>query len=468
VRAGDAINVTYVVEEGPRVYIERINIVGNQRTMDYVIRREFRLAEGDAFNPLMIDRAKKRLQQLGFFKTVDVKRRPGSAPDRVIVDVELVEQSTGELSFGAGYSTSEGVIGDISLTERNLLGRGQFLRLRTAASAERFQVDLSFTEPRFLDRNIAAGFDLFHKGTQKSSNQPYATAKTGGSLRLGFPLNENLWLSTSYTLSYDQITDVDQNNASRAIKEAAALNDGKALTSAAGLSLTYDARNHPSTPTRGFFLTAGVDFAGLGGDVQYVRGQAEARAYYPIAEKVTLVGRAAAGTIAGWGGEDVRLLDLFYKGGETVRGFRQSGYGPRDLVSVAARDSSTGAPTSWSYGSGDALGGRHFWTATAELRFPFPFIPDELGMSGAVFADAGSLFGASASAKALSTQCGLASPNGNTGVCLADESSIRASVGGSLLWNSPLGPLRLDVAHALAKQSYDRTQMIRFGASTKF
>jgi outer membrane protein insertion porin family len=436
-RAGDAINVLYVVDEGPRVYIERINISGNQRTMDHVIRREFRLAEGDAFNPLMVDRAKKRLQNLGFFKAVDIKRRNGSAPDRVVLDVDLVEQSTGELSFGAGYSTSEGVIGDVSLTERNLLGRGQFLRLRTAASAERFQIDLSFTEPRFLDRNIAAGFDIFHKGTQSSSSQPFNTAKTGGSLRMGFPLSENLWFNTSYTLSFDKIDNI-KTGASQAIQQAAAINGGESITSSAGIGMTYDARNHPTTPTRGFYLSAGVDLAGLGGDVQYVRGQAEARGYYPITEKITLVARAAAGTIAGWGGEEVRLLDLFYKGGETIRGFNRSGFGPRDLV------------------TGDALGGMHYWTTTAEVRFPLPFIPDELGMSGAVFADAGSLFGATNSAKTLA------------GVTLADDSSIRSSVGASLLWNSPLGPLRLDVAKALTKETYDRTQLIRFGASTKF
>jgi outer membrane protein insertion porin family len=444
------IAITYVIDEGPRVYIERINITGNLRTQDYVIRREFRVAEGDAFNPSMVDRAKKRLQNLGFFKTVEVKRRQGSAPDRVVLDVELVEQSTGELSFGAGYSTSEGVIGDISITERNLLGKGQFLRLKLAGSLERLQVDLSFTEPRFLDRNIAAGFDLFHKQTTVSSSQPFATQKSGGSLRIGFPLSEKLWFNTAYTLSRDVIKDVDTSIASRAIIEAANVNDGVAWTSALGAGFTYDARNHPKTPTRGFFLTAGIDLAGLGGDVQYVRGQAEARGYYPITEKITLVGRAAAGHIQGWGGEDVRLLDLFYKGGETVRGFNRSGFGPRDLV------------------TGDALGGRTYWTATAELRFPLPFIPDELGMSGAVFADAGSLFGAGALAQTLNNQCGAAAPDKSLGVCLQDSSAIRASVGASLLWNSPLGPLRLDYAKALAKEEYDKTQTIRFGASTKF
>ncbi len=192
------IAIAYVIDEGPRIYIERINIIGNQRTKDHVIRREFRLAEGDAYNPLLVDRAKKRLSALGIFKGAEVKRRPGSAADRVILDVEIVEQSTGELSFGAGYSSSEGVIGDVSITERNLLGNGQFLRLKFAGSFERQQVDLSFTEPRFLDRNLAAGFDLYHKEIDFSDTSGFRQRKSGGQIRLGFPLAENLWMQTSY------------------------------------------------------------------------------------------------------------------------------------------------------------------------------------------------------------------------------------------------------------------------------
>jgi outer membrane protein insertion porin family len=345
------INVTYLVDEGPHIYIERININGNERTRDYVIRREFRLAEGDAYNPQMVDKAKKRLQNLGFFKTVEIKRRPGSAPDRVILDVELLEQSTGELSFGAGYSTSEGVIGDITITERNLLGRGQFLRLRLSGSEQRRQIDLSFTEPRFLDRNLAAGFDLWDKYTLVSTYQAFASRSTGGSLRLGFPIAENLWLVNSYTLSNNEISNV-QPAASLAIQQAA----GTYWTSAVGTSLSYDARNHPKTPTSGYFLSTGAEFAGLGGDVQYVRLSAEGRYYYPITEKITFVGRAIGGHIEGWGGQDVRLLDLYYKGGETVRGFYNAGYGPRDTL------------------TNNALGGDTFWATTAEVRFPFPLI----------------------------------------------------------------------------------------------
>ena len=444
------IGIVYVVDEGPRIYIERINIIGNQRTLDYVIRREFRLAEGDAYNPLMVDAAKKRLTNLGFFKTVEIKRRPGSAPDRVVLDVELLEQSTGELSFGAGFSTSEGVIGDVSITERNLLGRGQFLRLRLAGSAERLQVDLGFTEPRFLDRNLAAGFDLFHKTTQPTSTQNFSTTKDGGGVRLAFPLAENLWLGTSYTLSYDTMKVDPSGIVSRAITEAANFHGGKFFTSAIGTSLTWDNRNHPKSPTRGTFASVSSEFAGVGGDVQYIRVQGEGRAYYPLTEKITLVGRVVGGEVSGWGGQDVRLLDLFYRGGETIRGFNRGGYGPRDTL------------------TGDAVGGQYHWSTTAEIRFPIPLVPDDLGLSAAVFADAGSLFGAGASVKVVNNQCGVAAPSIANGICLVDNKSVRSSLGGSLIWNSPLGPLRLDIAKAITKDPNDKLQILRFGAATKF
>jgi len=450
------IGVTYVVDEGPRIYIERINVIGNERTKDFVIRREFRLAEGDAFNPLLVDRAKKRLSALGLFKNVEVKRRPGSAADRVVLDVEIVEQSTGELSFGAGYSTNEGVIGDISLTERNLMGNGQFVRLKLAGSLERMQIDLSFTEPRFLDRNLSAGFDLFHKEVDYRDSSGFRQRKTGGQVRLGFPLAENLWMQTQYAISRDEIFDVDPN-ASLAVKDACGATnfvkgenpncqDESYWTSLVGTTITYDQRNHPKNPTRGYYLQLDDDFAGLGGDVQYWRVGVEGRAYYPITEKITLIGRVIGGHIQGWGGDEVRMLDSYFKGGETIRGFDKAGYGPRDLS------------------TGDALGGTTYWAATAEVRFPLPFIPDDLGMSGAIFADAGSLFNVSERAADVLASC--TTPSGEA--CLADDSTIRSSVGASLMWNSPVGPLRMDFAKALTKEKYDEEQFFRFGASTKF
>ena len=363
------ISLNYVIEEGPRIYIERINITGNTRTKDYVIRREFKVAEGDAYNPLMVDQAKKRLTNLGLFKAVEVKRRPGSAQDRVVLDVELVEQSTGELSFGAGYSTAEGVIGDVSITERNLMGNGQFLRLQLSGSLERLQVNLSFTEPRFLDRNLAAGFDLFHKEVDQT--QPVGLQQPSYRRQRAPRLP-----AVREAVDADQLHGLarpDLRRARRAPRWPSRRPQGTSYTSLVGTTLTYDLRNDAKNPTKGLWFQAGTDFAGLGGDVQYVSFAAEARGYYPITDNITFVARAIGGSITGWGGEDVRLIDLFFKGGETVRGFDRAGYGPRDL------------------NTGDALGGTMYWATTAEVRFPIPFVPDDLGISGAVFADAGSL-----------------------------------------------------------------------------
>ncbi len=445
---GRVIALTYVIDEGPRIYVERINVIGNLRTRDYVIRREFRLAEGDAYNPLLVDSAKKRLQQLGLFKGVDIKRRPGSAEDRVVLDVTVVEQPTGEISFGAGYSTQEGIIGDIGFTERNFMGKGQFLRLKLGGSLERLQIDLSFTEPRFLDRNLSAGFDLFYRVTQKYDYQPFEHTRAGGSIRLGAPLTEYLWLNTNYTLSYDEMSDVDRD-ASRAIRDLLE-GDSRSFdywTSSVGTALTYDRRNHPKNPTSGYYLNGGVDFAGVGGDVQYARFQGEARYYYPITERITFVARLAGGHIMGWGGDEVRLLDQFYKGGETIRGF--------DRIGIGARDLSTD----------DSLGGHTYYVGTAEVRFPIPFVPDELGIAGAVFVDAGSLFGVSDSVKALN---GTVDPDTGRTTRIEDGGGLRVSAGFGLLWNSPLGPLRGDFGWALIKEEYDKEQIFRFGASTRF
>jgi outer membrane protein insertion porin family len=303
-----------------------------------------------------------------------------------------------------------------------------------------------------LGLNLAAGFDLFHKDVNLSSLSSFRTRTTGGSLRLGFPLTENLWLTNSYNLASSEIYDV-LPTASLAIREA----QGEAITSSWGTMLSYDGRNHPKNPTRGIYLQVGTEVAGLGGDVQYVRANAEGRFYYPLNDKITFVGRVMGGHIEGWGGQDVRLIDLFYKGGETIRGFDRGGFGPRDLL------------------TNDALGGSTYWSATAELRFPIPFIPQELGMSAAAFVDAGSLFGAGAGAQALNTQCGVAVSRDpitgavlNPGICLADSSAVRASAGASIIWESPLGPLRLDISKAFLKERFDDEQLIRFGASTRF
>jgi outer membrane protein insertion porin family len=442
------INITYVIEQGPKVYIERINIVGNYRTEDQVIRREFSVAEGDAFNRLLVEAARRRLRSLGFFKTVDIETEPGSAPDRVVLIVKVQEQPTGELSFGAGYSTSEGVIGDISITERNLMGKGQYVRLGFSGSLERAQVDFSFTEPHFLDRNLAAGFDLFHKEVDFSNVASFRERDTGGNLRMGFPIANNTQLGLRYRFEREEIYDVS-SNASLAIKQS----EGISNVSSVGYTVAYDTRNLPQQPSSGVFVSFSQDLAGVGGDVDYFRSVVDSRGYYPLTPKIVLVGRVQGGAIEGWGGQDVRLTDLFFKGGETIRGFERAGYGPRDacedpLTAKRVKDCSR-----------DPLGGQLFWAATAEARFPIPFVPDNLGIQGAVFVDAGSLWDPSGLAE---------SAVADEGSFINDGPDVRLSSGVSLIWQSPLGPLRADLAQALLKTSYDRTELFRFGASTAF
>ena len=385
-----AINVTYVIDQGPRIYIERINVNGNLRTLDYVVRREFRLAEGDAYNPLLVDRAKKRLQSLGFFKAVDIKRRPGTAPDRVVLDVDLVEQSTGELSFGAGYSTSEGVIGDVSITERNLLGKGQFLRLRLAGSAERLQVDLSFTEPRFLDRNLAAGFDLFHKEIDFSSTQQFVSRNNRwlGAARLpafGEPVaDQQLYALQQRALRRQPGT------ASLAIKQAP---EGEYITSSWGTSLAYDTRNHPKNPTKGVYFQIGSDSG----------RSRRRRAVRPGAGRGTRSTTRSPRRSRWWDGRwpvtsragAARTCACSISSTRAARPFAAS-TGPASVRATCI--------------TGDALGGSTYWAATTEVRFPLPFIPDDLGMSGAVFADVGSVFGAGAGAKELQRRAAASRP----------------------------------------------------------
>ena len=449
------ISVVFVVEQGPRVYIERINIIGNYRTEDYVIRREFRVAEGDAYNKIMVDQARQRLIGLGFFKDVKVNKEPGSAPDRVVLNVALEEQSTGELSFAAGYSSAEGVIGEVSYTERNLLGTGQYLQVKVTGSFVSGGADVSWTEPRFLDRNMSFGVDVFARNSNYTASSGYTDAgyedlRAGGSLRLGFALLDNLWLNTNYTFIYEDIYGLEAT-APLAVRDVA----GVWLTSSVGYNMIYDTRNNRKNPSRGFYLSWAQDLAGVGGDVDYVRSIAEGRAYYPLTKDITLVGRAIGGNIAGWNGQYIRTVDDFFKGGETIRGFAPSGLGPRDVI------------------SGDPYGGKNFYAGTAEVRFPIPFVPDDLGFGGAIFADAGSVWGTDAAHYANSyivknpgNFCGT-----STYACLysvQDSDAIRASVGASLIWASPIGPLRADLGWAVLKQSFDQTQVFRFGAATKF
>jgi len=427
------IDVTFDIQEGPRVFVERIDIVGNQRTLDYVVRREVRLVEGDAFNTSKVRRSKQRIQNLGFFKKVDVNNTPGSAPDRTVITVEVEEQSTGELSIGGGFSTTDGVIGDISLRERNLLGKGQDLRVGLTLSQRAQQVDLSFTEPYFLDRNIAAGFDIFQIDQKNQIDATYNQFTLGAALRAGYQISEPLRQTLRYTLRTDDITDVS-TAASTFIRQQA----GSRVTSAVGQVLLYDKRDSRIDPTDGYFISLGDDGAGLGGSVRYTRNKISGGWYYPVAPEWVVSTTAEFGDIRGLG-QDVRIQDRFFVGGDNLRGFATAGIGPRDTS------------------TGDALGGNDYYVASATLSFPLG-LPEELGLSGRVFTDVGSLF-----------NIDLGGTAANTSVVKGSTSAEpRLSSGTGVSWKSPLGPIRLDVAYPILKQSFDKREFFRVGFGTRF
>jgi outer membrane protein insertion porin family len=421
------IDLTYVINEGSRVYIERLDIVGNVRTLDEVIRREFRLAEGDAFNTALLRRSRERLQNLGYFENVEMTSRPGSNPDKTDIEVAVTERSTGELSFGAGFSTSDGPLGDIRLTERNLLGRGQSLRANFTISGRTQEIDFSFTEPYFLDRDLAATIDLYRRETDFQEEGSFDQTTTGGTLSGSYPLTERLRHGVRFTVREDEISDVDED-ASPFIRAE----EGSDLTILIGQTLTYDTRDTRFLPSDGLLLRVEQDLADFGGDTQFLRHEGLASYYYPFAPEWVLNLAARAGYIFGFGGKEVRLFDRFFLGGATFRGFRFAGVGPRDTS------------------TDDALGGNLLATGTIEQRFPLG-LPEELRMFGRVFTEAGTL-----------TEVDAEGPT------VADSAAPRLSVGFGLSWLSPLGPIAVDLTQAVVKEPEDETELFRISFGTRF
>ncbi|MFO1120031.1 MAG: outer membrane protein assembly factor BamA [Rhodospirillales bacterium] len=427
-REKKTIDIVFEVAEGPRVYVERIDITGNVRTMDEVIRREFRLVEGDAFNAAKLRRSRQRIQDLDFFEKVTVDQVPGSAPDKAVVKVAVEEKSTGSLSVGAGFSTGSGFLGDISIRERNFLGRGQDVQASVMIGQRQQQVDLSFTEPYFLGKEIAAGGDLFFVETDRQSESSFDTTTIGGDLRANYPLTEHLRQGWRYTLKQTEVNNVP-NDASVFIQES----EGTESYSEISHTLTYDRRDSRINPTEGYYAKHTLDVAGLGGSAKYVRNRVDAGYYYPVADKLVLSLSGSGGIVHGLG-EDVKLLDRFFVGGNEVRGFATDGIGPRD------KD------------TGDALGGEYFYASSLQLSFPLG-LPQELDIRGRVFTDVGSSW-------KMATQ--------GRNDLVDDSSAPRLSVGTGVTWVSPFGPLGIDLGFALIKESWDDTEILRLNFGTRF
>ncbi|RTE92421.1 outer membrane protein assembly factor BamA [Bradyrhizobium sp. LVM 105] len=493
------VSVVFNIDEGPRTYIERINLRGNTRTRDYVIRREFDISEGDAYNRALVDRAERRLKNLDYFKSVKITTEPGSSSDRVILIVDMEEKSTGDFSVSGGYSTTDGALAEVSISERNLLGRGLFAKASVTYGQYARGYSLSFVEPYLLDYRVALGLDLYQRQQLANNYISYGTKTLGFSPRLGFSLREDLSLQLRYSIYQQEITlpsylaNCNNNPGSAAFNPSPAyaaangidlsssgglgcysdgeaslpvrreLASGKTLTSALGYTLTYNTLDNNKNPSDGLLIDFRQDFAGVGGDVSYLKTVADGKYYAPLVSDIVGLVRLQGGILTKMN-DDLRMLDHFQMGPNLVRGFAPNGIGPRDLNP---------------FGSRDALGGTKYWGASLELQMPFWFLPKEVGLKGAVYADAGGLYDYKGPTSWTTTNevnvpgCipSTFDPS-TTGTCTGlvydDSKVIRSSVGVGLIWQSPFGPLRFDYAVPLSKGKYDRTQEFRFGGGTTF
>jgi outer membrane protein insertion porin family len=508
------VSIVFSVDEGPRTYIERINVRGNTRTRDYVIRREFDLSEGDAYNRALVDRAERRLKNLDFFKSVKIVTEPGSSTDRVILIVDLEEKSTGDFSVSGGYSTTDGALAEVSVSERNFLGRGLFAKASVTYGQYARGYSLSFVEPYLLDYRVALGLDLFQREQLANSYIAYGTKTLGFSPRLGFSLREDLALQLRYSIYQQEISlpsalancNNNPNNGLLAFNPSPAwvnlngvpaatalggvdssgiglwcysdgeaslpvrkeLQSGKSLTSSVGYSLNYNTLDNNKNPTDGLLIDWKQDFAGVGGDVSYIKSAIDAKYYTPLVADIVGLIHLQGGILNQFGNDQLRMLDHFQMGPNLVRGFAPNGIGPRDINP---------------YGTRDALGGTKYWGASFELQMPFWFLPKEVGLKGSVYADAGGLFdyqGTTAWAQTgevnvpgcIRPTNASATTAANPGTCLGlqydDGNLVRTSVGVGLIWASPFGPLRFDYAVPITKGQFDRVQQFKFGGGTSF
>ena len=431
--ATNSFNVTYLVDEGARIYVERINITGNIKTRDFVIRRELDFAEGDPFNRSMVIRGRNNIDALGYFSRIDISTAPGSSPDKIVLNINVQEQSTGEYGATAGYSTTDGILGELSLTERNFLGRGQYLRAAIGASQSGRTFDFSFTEPRFMGLKVSAGVDAYHRIYDETSVSYYGSQVTGGQLRVGVPLTSAL--NAQFFGGYERkvIADVKDNPASK----SAVVNDGQEFNKAfVGYTLVWNGVDDVKNPTEGLYATFSQQY--IGWDHNLLRTEARARYFVPLIPDSGVIAsvRGQAGVINSLNNGNVHAVEAFTPGSQLIRGFEGRGFGPRMV-------------------NGEYLGTTMFAGISGEIEFPIPGLPESYGLSGAVWADAawigdGSSIGTGTSAIATTS----------------NDQPWRTSVGASLIWDSPFGPLRGDFAHVLNKSTDDRTQMFQFTIST--
>jgi outer membrane protein insertion porin family len=438
--AGGVVNIVYIINPGKRLYVERIEIHGNTTTHDDVIRRQFDFGEGDPYNRALIDRAKRRLKALGYFKSVKIGTAPGSAPDRVIVDVDLTEQDTGNFSVSGGYSTSAGWLAQVNIGDTNLFGTGFSGKASVSYGEYQRGFELGLTDPYFLGQRLSGGVDVYANQALANVNQSFDSTVYGARLSLGMPLTERLGVAWNYSI-YNQSVSLDptQGISSLPIQQAAAA--GPIWVSSIGPTVTYSTLDDPRNPTSGVRAQTSNEFAGLGGAARFAKTTEDVRYYHPVVGDVVGEVHAQSGYVTPWGGQSLPLLDGFFGGPQLLRGFAPNGFGPRDVTPGTAMDN---------------LGGNLYWATSAELEAPAPGVPADAHLKVALFSDVGSLWATGSPASALASL----SPSQQ----IANSSALRASAGVGLVWDSPFGPMQVDYAYPFATQPYDVTQRLSFTA----
>ncbi len=457
--AKHTVDLVFDITEGPRVYVERIDIQGNTRTKDNVIRREMQLAEGDAFNAAAIRRSRQRLTDLGYFNSVNITSAPGSAADKTIVTAAVDEKATGELSLGGGFSTDAGALVSAGLRERNLIGTGIDAGVNGVLAQRRSEINLSVTDPYFLDRNLVTGFDIFRVQNNNQNIASYNERRTGGDLRMGYEINDHLRQAINYTAVARTVYDVS-DTASLYIQNEA----GSSFLSQIGQTLTLDYRDSRTAPHTGFVINYGLDVAGLGGSAKFVRNKVDGVYYIPL-ERFTgdpdwgIAISGGAGYLLPFNGRQESIVDRFFLGGDNLRGFQSGGAGPHSLP----------LQSGGVVFDADSLGGKFIYTQSTELRFPLP-VSSDLGISGRAFVDVGGLSDVSPSGRLFAVNAFQIPIQGGVTQAIAGQHTLTPRVGTGLgiSWRTPFGLINLDFAEAVLKEKYDQTQFFRFGFGTRF
>ncbi len=424
-KKGNTLSLVFEIEEGKKIFIDRINVRGNLKTADKVIRRELELVDGDPFNSIKLRQSERNVNNTGLFDGVEIKLDESIDSNKANLDVEIKEKATGQFSVGGGFSSLDGAMGNVGIKESNLFGEGKELALTLGISTRRSEIDLSYTEPYFMDKDVAVGFDIFDVRRNNKIYSGYKHNILGFKLRSGYEIYNKLMHFSSYTIKRDKIHDID-NTTSRYIREQ----EGKRDTSIIGQAIQYSSLNDRINPTEGLRVRFDLDYYGLTGDAEHLSTELRIANFWRVSDGLILANFLEGGFIVPI--NDVKINDRFFINGDRLRGFKNLGIGPRDSA------------------TSDALGGEIYYLNRNELTFPLG-LPDDLGVGGLVFADVGSLYNTSSS-----------------GSDIFDENKLRASVGVGISWLSPFGPVKFYLSKAILKENYDKKEIFRFSFGTTY